>query len=153
FAERALGSRDLRLYQAQVAAKYSGETNYEQPLHTDRNHSWLPGWGGPPWWHIEGFLYLSDVTDGRAPTHLVSVEDSSGRSPTVPLIMPKQDPAIYAAERGAAGRRGSYLAYRTDVWHRGVNMTDPAGYRFLLGASFRHAAHDWIGYHTAQSRA
>ena len=151
FAERALESTDLRLYQAQVSAKYAGETNYEQPMHTDRNHSWLPGWGEAPWWHIEGFLYLSDVGDGCAPTRLVAVEDSAGRSPTWPLIMPDRDPELYASERSAPGVRGSYLAYRTDVWHRGVAMTDPAGSRFLLSASFRHAAHDWIGYHTAQS--
>ena len=28
--------------------KYTGETNYEQPMHTDRNHSWLPAPSGPP---------------------------------------------------------------------------------------------------------
>ena len=73
FAERALQTTDLRVYQAQVAAKYTGLTNYEQPMHTDRNHSWLPPRPEPPWWHVEGFLYLSDVDDGTAPTHLVSV--------------------------------------------------------------------------------
>jgi hypothetical protein len=39
FAERALQTRDLRVYQALAAAKYAGETNYDQPMHTDRNHS------------------------------------------------------------------------------------------------------------------
>jgi hypothetical protein len=151
FAERALGSTDLRLYQSQVNAKYTGDSNYEQPMHTDRNHSWLPGFARPPFWHIEGFLYLSDVDEGSAPTHLVAVQDSVGRSPTVPLIMPKGDPEIYAAERAAAGRRGSYLAYRTDVFHRGVDLTEPRGHRFLLGSSFRIAAQDWIGFYVAQS--
>jgi hypothetical protein len=42
FAERALGSTDIRLYQAGASAKYAGVTNYEQPMHIDRNHSWLP---------------------------------------------------------------------------------------------------------------
>src|SRR6476619_2409681 len=60
-AERALATTDIRLYQAHTAAKYTGETNYEQPMHTDRNHSWLPAPSGPPWWHLETFLYLSDV--------------------------------------------------------------------------------------------
>jgi len=151
FAERALGSTDLRLYQSQVNAKYTGDTNYEQPMHTDRNHSWLPGIVRAPFWHIEGFLYLSDVDETSAPTHLVAVQDSVGRSPTVPLIMPKGDPEIYAAERGAAGPRGSYLAYRTDVFHRGVDLTKPRGYRYLLGSSFRIAAQDWIGFYVAQS--
>jgi hypothetical protein len=151
FAERALGTTDLRLYQSQLSAKYTGLTNYEQPMHTDRNHSWLPGWAERPWWHLEAFLYLSDVDEGSAPTHLVSVQDSVGRSPTVPLVMPLGDPELYAAERAATGIRGSLLAYRTDVFHRAVDLTAPGGSRFLLGTSFRITGQDWIGYSTGQS--
>jgi hypothetical protein len=153
FAERALQTNDLRLYQASVSAKYAGLTNYEQPMHTDRNHSWLPARAEAPWRHVESFLYLSDVDEGSAPTHLVSVRDSVGRPTTVPLIMPPRDPELYAAERPAVGPRGSLLAYRPDVFHRGVDLTAPGGSRFLLNVSFKLARHDWIGYHTAQSRA
>ena len=67
FAERALGTVDIRIYQAHASAKYSGLTNYEQPMHMDRNHSWLPAGGHDPWWNLEGFLYLSDVTDADNP--------------------------------------------------------------------------------------
>jgi hypothetical protein len=151
FCERALGTRDLRIYQGQVSAKYAGETNYEQPMHTDRNHSWLPLPTGRLW-HIEGFLYLSDVHDGNAPTHVVSVQNASGRPTTTPLIMPSWDPAIYEAERPARGIRGSYLAYRSDVFHRGVDLTDAKASRFLLNVSYRRADCDWIGYHVWQSR-
>ena len=153
FAERALRTDDIRLYQASMSAKYTGLTNYEQPMHTDRNHSWLPARSEAPWRHLESFLYLSDVDEGSAPTHLVSVRDSVGRATTVPLVMPNGDPELYAAERPAAGPRGSLLAYRPDVFHRGVNLTAPGGARFLLNVSFKLAGHDWIGYHTAQSRA
>ncbi len=153
FAARALGTDDLRLYQIQVAAKYGGLTNYEQPMHTDRNHSWLPPRSEPPWLHVEGFLYLSDIDEDTAPTHLVARGDSVGRSPSAPLFMPKQDPELYAAERGAPGVRGSLLAYRPDVFHRGVAMRNPDGARFLLNVSFKVAGQDWVGYHTQQSRA
>ncbi len=68
FAERALGSTDIRLYQAQASAKYAGITNYEQPMHIDRNHSWLPAGSEAPWWNLEGFLYLTDVTEDDNPT-------------------------------------------------------------------------------------
>ena len=153
FARRALGTADLRLYQAQAGAKYTGDTNYEQPMHTDRNHSWLPPRPEAAWWHLEAFLYLCDVGDGNAPTHLVSTSDSKGRSPTVPLIMPSSDPEIYAAERPARGRRGSLLAYRTDVFHRGVDLEEPGGARFLLNVSFKIAGQDWIGFHAGQSAA
>ena len=43
---------DIRLYQIHASAKYAGLTNYEQPMHTDRNHSWLPAGGAPPWWNL-----------------------------------------------------------------------------------------------------
>lgn len=153
FARRALGARDLRIYQAAVTAKYSGLTNYEQPMHTDRNHSWLPAHPRPPWWFVEGFLYLSDVPPERAPTHLVPATESRGRSTTVPLVMPDGDPALYAAERPAVGRRGSYLAYRTDVFHRAVDLRELAGARFLLNVSFKPTGLDWVGYQGMQSRA
>jgi hypothetical protein len=153
FVQRAMQTTDLRLYQAQLSAKYAGLTNYEQPMHTDRNHSWLPVPMESPWWHIEAFLYLSDVREGTAPTHLVSVGDSAGRSPTEPLIMPNQDPELYAAERAATGVRGSLLAYRSDVFHRGVDLTEQGSARFLLNVSFKAGGQDWIGYHAIQSRA
>jgi hypothetical protein len=153
FMERALRSNDLRLYQAQVSAKFTGITNYEQPMHTDRNHSWLPALTDAPIGHVETFLYLSDVSEGYAPTHLVSIRDSVGRASTVPLLMPDNDPEVYAAERPAIGPRGSLLAYRSDVFHRGVNLTAPEGFRFLMNVSYRLTSHDWIGYHSIQSRA
>ncbi len=152
FCARALGTGDIRIYQSAVSAKYAGETNYEQPMHTDRNHSWLPSLVGGPSWHVEGFLYLCDVGPGNAPTHLVRIGDAPGRSTTAPLLMPRQDPEIYAAERPATGVRGSFLAYRSDVFHRGVDLTDPRGARFLLNISFKAAGCGWVGFHAWQSR-
>jgi hypothetical protein len=153
FAERALGSGDLRLYQAGLSAKYAGETNYEQPMHTDRNHSWLPPVARAPWWHLETFLYLSDVDEGNAPTHLVSVRDSVGRKPTMPLYLPDWDRELYAAERPAVGVRGSLLAYRPDVFHRAVDLTAGGASRFLLNVSYKVAGQDWVGYDGFQARA
>jgi hypothetical protein len=98
------------------------------------------------------FLYLSDVADDTMPTHFVRRQDSAGRSPNN-IIFPDQDPELYAAERGATGVRGSLLCYRSDTFHRAVNMTRPQGARFLLNVSYRGANVDWVGYHTAQSKA
>lgn len=153
FVTRALGTASVTLYQTQLTAKYTGFTNYEQPMHTDRNHSWLPARHGPPWDHVEGFLYLSDVRDGNAPTHLVSVCDARDRDPNEPVVMPAQDPELYACERPATGPRGSLLAYRNDVFHRAVDLTEPGGARFLLNVSYKVADRDWIGYHAWQSEA
>ncbi|MDP7068801.1 MAG: hypothetical protein QF637_14375, partial [Acidimicrobiales bacterium] len=61
FAQRAMGSEDIRLYQARIWGKYTGVTNYEQPFHQDRNHTIVPDRIEPGWWNLLGFLYLSDV--------------------------------------------------------------------------------------------
>lgn len=153
FAERALESTELRLYQAQASAKYAGLTNYEQPMHTDRNHSWIPAIGQAPWWNLTGFLYLTDVTPDENPTKLVSVRDSATVDSPYPVILPQMDPDLYAAEQSAPGVRGSYLAYRSDVWHRGAAFGTPNTARFNLGLAFKRAGQDWIGYDTQQSRS
>jgi len=152
FMERALQTPDIRVYQTGLAAKYTGDADYEQPMHTDRNHSFLPASEGPPWWHVESFLYLSDIDDTSAPTHLVSRSDSVGRS-TNSIYMPDQDPELYASERGATGVRGSLIAYRNDVFHRGVDITKPGGSRFLFNVSYKVAGLDWIGFHAPQSNS
>ena len=103
FAERALGNDDIRLYQAHASAKYAGVTNYEQPMHVDRNHSWLPAASESPWWNLEGFLYLTDVTEDDNPTRLVSVRDTEHIDNPYGVLMPRGNPEVYAAERRAPG--------------------------------------------------
>jgi len=152
FAERALETPDIRVYQSHVSGRYTGDADYEQPMHTDRNHSFLPAVPGPPFWHVEMFLYLSDVDEDCAPTHAAKLGDSLARS-TNEIFFPEQDPDLYRAELAAVAKRGSVLAYRNEVFHRGVNITRPRGSRFLLGVSYKSADIDWIGYHSVQSKS
>jgi hypothetical protein len=151
FMERALDTTDIRLYQCQVNAKYTGSANYEQPMHTDQNHSYLPPVPSHEYQHVETFLFLSDVDDGVAPTHLVSRRHSSDYAVSG-AYLPDTAPELFAHECAAGGRRGSLLVYRNDVFHRAVNLTRPGGARFLLNVSYKVAGHDWIGYHSVQSR-
>lgn len=153
FAERALDNTDIRLYQAHASAKYAGVTNYEQPMHIDRNHSWLPPGSESPWWNLEGFLYLTDVTENDNPTRLVTVRETDHVESPYGLVMPNMDPGVYAAERRAVGVRGSYLAYRSDCWHRGAPFGSGAGARIVLAVAFKNARTEWIGYDTQQSRS
>ena len=153
FAERALGDPDVRLYQIHASAKYSGLTNYEQPMHTDENHSWLPALGKPPWWNLEGFLYMTDVTESHNPTRMVSVRTTENTPKKFPVLMPDFAPDVYEAEQAAIGVRGSYLAYRSDVFHRGAAFAESGTSRTVLALAFKMAAHDWIGYDEAQSRS
>ncbi len=153
FAERALGNADIRLYQAQASAKYAGVTNYEQPMHIDRNHSWLPPGSGSPWWNLEGFLYLTDVTPDDNPTRLVTVRDSAHIDSPYGVVMPNMEPGVYEAERPAPGVRGSYLAYRSDCWHRGAPFGSGTGARMVLALAFKNAGVEWIAYDVQQSRS
>ena len=137
FAKKAMGDEDIRLYQARIWGKYTGVTNYEQPFHQDRNHTIVPDRVEPGWWNMLGFLYLSDVEEGVGPTQILSIGDSP----------PGANP------QSAAGRRGSFLAYRTDVWHRGVDLTREGGSRFLMNIAFKHAHHEWIGFDSFQQNA
>ena len=154
FAERALGTPDIRLYQAHASAKYSGVTNYEQPMHIDRNHSWLPAGTEAPWWNLEGFLYLSDVGDDRQP-HPVGLRPRLG--PPVgghPGGHARTwTPSSTRPSVGPAASRGSYLAYRSDVFHRGAPFDSEGTARFVLALAFKRAGQDWIGYDLTQSNS
>ena len=136
FARLALGDDDVRLYQAAVWGKWAGAVNYEQPLHRDTNHSLLPPRMEPGFWHLESFLYLSDVDEGCAPPRLVPVGVSSRLA----------EDELAPHEVAAVGRRGSLLAYRSDVWHRGTDFTRAGASRYVLVAAFRPASADWFGY-------
>ena len=153
FAERALESPDIRLYQIHATVKYEGVTNYEQPMHTDRNHSFLPAIPEAPWRNLEGFLYLTDVTEDDNPTAVVPTSLTKDIPDHRFVVMPDTAPELYRAERPAVGPRGSYFAYRSDVFHRGTAFATPGTSRAVLALAFRRAGHDWIGYDQVQSRA
>ena len=156
FAKAALETDDLRIYQARVWSKYGDHTNYEQPHHLDRNHSLVPVRQGPGWGHLECFLYLHDVgEDSGAPRAVpataagrngLGIGDGLGGSGTSHGPMSReQAPNLYDAEVPAAGPAGSLFAYRSDVWHRGVDI--PVGVeRHVVGVSFRPASVPWISF-------
>ncbi|MEY2397295.1 MAG: hypothetical protein QOJ00_469 [Actinomycetota bacterium] len=136
FATAAMQSNDLRIYQAAVWGKWAGDVNYEQPLHQDGNHSLLPPRMEPGFWHLEGFLYLSDVDEDAAPPRLVPRSRTRG--------VAYDD--LYEHEVVATGKRGSLLAYRSDVWHRGTDFTRAYASRFVMVISYKLAGQDWFGY-------
>jgi hypothetical protein len=143
--QRILRTPDVRLYQAQTWAKYTGDADYEQDMHCDRNHSLVPLPLREPYWHVEGFLFLSDVDADCGPTHVANLEDTADRDrqsrPTR-----NEDPELYRIEQAATGPRGSMLLYRPDVFHRGTAMTRPGGSRFLFNISYKPAANELVQY-------
>ena len=154
FAERALESTDIRLYQSAASAKYAGVTNYEQPMHVDRNHSWLPAGSESPWWNLEGFLYLTDVTAEDNPTRLVDVRDTAHIDNPWGVVMPYMEPGRL---RGGAARR---QASGAPTWPTartagtGARPSVRAPVRaIVLAIAFKNAGVEWIGYDTQQSRS
>jgi hypothetical protein len=153
FVREALGADEVQLYLAELWAKYAGVTDYEQPMHRDPNHSLLPPRSEPGCWHLEAFLYLSDVDERCAPTRLVPLSAVPKGAHYPDPASPAEAPQLYGAEISALGGRGSLLAYRTDVWHRGTDLTGECGARFVLGLSFKLQGQDWVGYNALPPKA
>ncbi len=146
-AEDVLGLSDLRLYQGMVSGKYSGGAlSDEQLLHVDYgNHTLVVPRTDAGFQHVELFVYLSDVTAEHAATRMVS-RRLTGEIPVERTYLSVEDYAhLYEAEVPAVGGPGSVLAYRPDVYHRGVRMTAPASARFMMHVSFKPAHTDWLG--------
>jgi len=149
--EELLQTRDVRLYQAETFAKYTGATSYDQPFHVDyTNHVMLPPRRDGRYGQVQMFLYLSDVEPAHGPTKIVS------RTLTDPLCLAQlnalgtaidseQVAQWEAAAVSAAGPRGSLLIYAADVLHRGTEMFLPGGARFVYSLGYKAAGADWVG--------
>jgi hypothetical protein len=145
--EEFLGRTDLRLYQGMLSAKYSsGAESDDQLLHVDYgNHTLVVPRPDRGFQHLELFVYLSDVTADTGATRMVS-RRLTGDIPIERTYLSLSDyPHLYEAEVPAEGPSGSVLAYRPDVFHRGVRMHAPASARYMLHVSFKPAGTDWLG--------
>lgn len=155
FARAALETEDLRIYQSRVWSKYGDDANYEQSHHIDANHSLVPVREGPGWGHIECFLYLHDTDDSSGAPRVVprSVSGDNGLGLGAGLggagtggITPKDKAAhFYEGEVSAQGSAGSLFAYRSDVFHRGVNIAQGKE-RHILTLGFRPGHVSWINF-------
>ncbi len=138
---------DLRMYQAMLSAKYSGGAlSDEQLLHADfGNHTLVVPRHEPGYQQLEMFVYLSDVTPETAATRVVSRRLTGGIPVERTYLGPDDYAELYAAEVPASGPAGSVLAYRPDLYHRGVRMTAPRAARFMLHVSYKPTGTDWLG--------
>lgn len=161
-AEQLLGTKDIRLYNAEAWAKYSGAASYEQELHRDYlNHSVIVPTPDSPPTQVEMFVYLSDVTDDLGAPRYVPLEHTRSLSP-LPNWLPHEHvrvddehptwvsrelwPELYAHEVSGAGPAGTVVAYRIETFHRGTELTAPRGARYTIHSSFRRADADWIAH-------
>ena len=126
-AEWLLETRDIRVYQAAVTAKYSDAApDYEQLLHVDyANHTLVVPRTDVGYQHLTTFIYLTDVTPSTGATRIVSREHTTGIPIERTYLHLEEYADLYALEEPASGPAGSVLVYRPDVFHRGVPLSTP----------------------------
>jgi hypothetical protein len=141
-AERFLGTADLHLYKVELWAKYAGAVNYDQPLHRDYgSHSLVVPRDDGRYQQMTNFIFLSDVTDVDGPTRIVPYD----RGQHVPFTPLYGDFGLADAEVPVTGRAGSLLIYRSDILHRGSNITGIGRSRFSLLADYQARGTTWAG--------
>ncbi len=150
-AKAALGTDDVRLYQSHTWAKYTGAADYEQPFHCDfKNHTLTVPSEEPLGRTINFMIYITDVTEAHGAISYVPLSSSDpitgpNRAMFLDTDLETQN-RLQAAERRGIGKAGSIFAYGIDVYHRGMNLTEPGGKRYTLTASYKAAGNDMIGW-------
>jgi ectoine hydroxylase-related dioxygenase (phytanoyl-CoA dioxygenase family) len=141
-----LAPHEVRLYQAETFAKYHGAAEYEQPLHMDEtNHTLLPPRLDGRFRQVQLFLYLSDVTEARGATRVVSRTLTAGIPHDQLYFHRAGGVRLDEHEIAAVGPAGSVLAYSADTVHRGSSMTEVGAGRFFFNLAYRPAGVDWSG--------
>lgn len=148
-AQEFLGLHDIRLYQAMLTAKYANRSpDDDQLLHMDYcNHTLVVPRSDIGYQHLELFMYLSDVSES-AGTKMVSRRLTGDIPIERAYLNPLDYGHLYEAEVSACGPAGTVLAYRPDVYHRGVQMKVPGEVRYMLHVAYKPAHTDWLGYQT-----
>ena len=142
-AERYLGTTELHLYKVELWAKYAEAVDYDQPLHRDYgSHSLVVPRLEQRYQQLTTFVFHSDVTDADGPTCIVPYQDAQD-VPYTPLYLPFG--SLAESEVRCTGAAGSLLVYRTDILHRGSNMTGERRARFSLLADFQVRGTTWGG--------
>ena len=150
-AKAALGSEDVRLYQSHTWAKYTGTADYEQPFHCDfKNHTLTVPSETAGGRTINFMIYITDVTEAHGAISYVPLPESDAiTGPDRPMFLDtdlETQRRLKQVEKRGVGKAGSVFAYGIDVYHRGMNLTLPKGYRYTLTASYKAAGNDMIGW-------
>jgi Phytanoyl-CoA dioxygenase (PhyH) len=150
FAQTALQTPHVHLYQCQAWAKFTGAADYDQPFHCDYvNHTLTAPSEDARLNSVTILCYFSDVTEAHGPAHYVTRTDSDKvAGPEATLSgAPQLQRHLQQYERSSAAPAGSIVPYGIDIYHRGTNMTAPGGHRYAVMACYKNASNDAIGYH------
>lgn len=145
-ARLALGTDDVRLYQAEAWAKYSSAADYDQLLHRDYpNHTLVVPTDDARFGHIEMFLYLNGATLDTGPTFAVSHRHSRDVGAASARLGRDEAPELYRLEVPVVGPPGTLLVYLPSTFHRGSAMRRPRAARYTMHLNWRTAATEWAG--------
>ena len=172
-AKAALEVDDVRLYQCDAWAKFTGDADYDQPFHCDfKNHTLTAPGDAAADKAINFMIYVTDVSDDLGAIRYVPNPEASAIVGPLRTILPEEADgapgltgasisfdqtdatgfahprqlALKAIERSGAAPAGSIFAYGLDVYHRGANLTRPGGHRYTITASFKAAGNDQISW-------
>lgn len=153
-AEAVFETSDLRVYASELWAKYAGAANYEQEHHRDYlNHTPLAPSDDWRWRGLEMFIWLSDVSEDLGATQIVPLS-ASADLPALPHgYLRSENPRLYESEASAAGPLGTVVAYSTETFHRGTDLTVPRSARFSAHVSYRRADASWLDRHAWGDRS
>src|SRR5215472_943371 len=154
-AERFLGSDDLRLYEAELWAKYAEAIDYDQNHHRDfGNHSLVVPKRSDPPTQMTAWILLSDVTEEDGPTKIVPLPIGGG-VPYWPSTIDAAAPdfvkdylpsgAFAEDEISVTGPAGTLLCFRPDILHRGSRLIGQRSARFSLLTNYDLWGPRWTG--------
>jgi hypothetical protein len=153
FAKAVLKTDKVHLYQCQAWAKFTGDSDYDQPFHADfSNHTLTAPSEDPTKNCVTVFSYFTDVTDAHGATHYVNRTDSmkvAGPEATLkfdPESQKKLQAGLMQYSRSSASKAGTAFAYTTDIYHRATNLTAPGGHRYAVMACFKKAGDESIAF-------
>lgn len=157
FAKAALNTDAVHLYQCQAWAKFTGDSDYDQPFHCDfSNHTLTVPSEDTVKNSVTIISYFTDVSDDHGAMHYVTRTDSAkvaGPEASLnvdPTAQARLQKGLTAFERSSASSAGTAIPYAIDVYHRGTNLTVPNGCRFAVMACFKKAGDESIGFHAWQ---
>lgn len=140
-----LGLDDIRLYKAELWAKYAGSTDYDQHHHRDfGNHTLVVPTIERRWMQVTTFTYLCDVDERNGATAAVPKQYSRH----IPLGQRRTEPGeLRDREVLASGKAGSTLVYSTEIFHRATSLQEPGSSRFTVLADYKAADASWTNKH------
>ena len=138
-----VGSKDIRLYTAEIWAKYTGAASYDQYLHRDfLNHTLLvPDIGHHN--QVEMFVFLEEVPESLGPPHFVSNQVTKDAQVQPNWITRRNQPDWYAGEQTSTGPAGTVVAFGINTFHRATELKLERGRRITLQVGFRVAEAEW----------